>query len=104
RAVPSIAIGVVVLGLAGTVASGTWIAGVPELVRDVLHRGAGGFSILMVGYATGSIAAGAILARYPIRNKARASILAWIVYLPAYLMFALGTSLQVAIVAALLSG
>jgi len=28
---------------------GTWIAGVPTLVRDHLHGGAGAFSIVMVG-------------------------------------------------------
>jgi MFS family permease len=104
RPLPAIAIGTVVLGLAVTVSSGTWIAGVPYLIRDVLHRGAGGFSIVMVGYAVGSVAAGAILARYAIENKARASMLAWIVYLPGYAMFAVGGSLPIAIAGAFLSG
>ncbi len=53
RPLPAIAIATIVLGLTVTVSSGTWIAGVPDLVRDVLHRGAGGFSIVMVGYAVG---------------------------------------------------
>ena len=103
RPLPSIAIGTIVVGLAVTVSSGTWIAGVPDLVRLELHRGAGGFSIVMVGYALGSVAAGALLARFPIANKARASMLAWITYLPAYAMFALATSLPLAIAGAFLS-
>jgi len=45
---------VIVLGGAQTISSGTWIAGVPEMVRSELHGGAGGYSILMVGYAAGS--------------------------------------------------
>ncbi len=48
--------------------------------------------------------AGAILARFAIANKARASMLAWAVYLPAYAMFALASSLPIAIAGALLSG
>jgi MFS family permease len=101
---PALAIGTVVVGLAVTVSSGTWIAGVPDLIRDVLRRGAGGFSIVMVGYAIGSVAAGAILARFAIANKARASMLAWIIYLPGYAMFALATSLPMAIAGAFFSG
>lgn len=104
RPIPALASGVVVLGLAVTISAGTWIAGVPELVRSVLHRGAGGFSIVMVGYAIGSVAAGTLLARYPARNKARASLLCWTVYLPAYGLFALGTTLPAAVAAAFLSG
>jgi MFS family permease len=104
RPLPAIAIGTIVLGLAVTVSSGTWIAGVPDLIRVALHRGAGGFSIVMVGYALGSVAAGALLARFPISNKARASMLAWIFYLPAYAMLAVASSLPIAIAGAFLSG
>ncbi len=104
RPLPALAIGTVVVGLAVTVSSGTWIAGVPDLIRDVLRRGAGGFSIVMVGYAIGSVGAGAILARFPIANKARASMLAWMVYLPAYAMFAFATSLPIAVAGAFLAG
>jgi MFS family permease len=104
RPLPAISIGTVVVGFAVTLSSGTWIAGVPDLIRVVLHRGAGGFSIVMVGYAIGSVGAGAVLARFPIENKARASMLAWTVYLPAYAMFALATSLPMAIAGAFLSG
>ena len=42
-----------------TISAGTWIGGVPTLVRDSLHHGAGGFSIVMVGYALGAIVSGA---------------------------------------------
>lgn len=104
RPLPALAVSVVVLGLAQTVSAGVWIAGVPELVRTSLHRDAGGFSLVMVGHALGSIAAGVVLARYPVRNKARTSLLAWVLYLPAYGMFAVTTSLQGAIAAALLAG
>jgi MFS family permease len=104
RPLPAIIVGTIVLGLAVTFSSGTWIAGVPDLIRDVLHRGAGGFSIVMVGYALGSVVVGTVLARFPIEHKARASMLAWIVYLPAYAMFALATSLPIAITGAFLSG
>src|SRR5262249_22803372 len=70
------------------------------LVRDTLHHGAGGFSLVMVGYAAGAIVSGAILARLPIRRKARASMIAWVTYLPGYGLVALATSLPVAIVGA----
>jgi DHA3 family macrolide efflux protein-like MFS transporter len=101
---PAIAIGVVVLGVGMTVSAGTWIAGVPDLVHDVLHGDAGGFSIVMVGYAIGAIAIGAVLTRFPIANKAGASMLAWTIFLPGYAMFALATSLPMAIAGAFLSG
>lgn len=103
RLTPALGLTVIVLGLAMTISSGTWIAGVPELVRTVLHRGAGGYSIVMVGYAVGSVAAGAALVRYPIRNKARASMLAWTLYLFAYGLFAFGTSLTIAVAGAILA-
>jgi len=79
---PGIAAGVVVLGVAVTISAGTWIGGVPTLVRDTLHHGAGGFAIVCVGYAAGSIAGGIALARRPVRNKTRARLLAWTLYLP----------------------
>jgi len=104
RPMPTLAVSVVVLGLAMTLSAGVWITGVPELVRTKLQRDAGGFSLVMVGYAVGSITAGGVLARYPVRNKARASLLAWILYLPAYGLFAVTTSLQVAIAGALVAG
>jgi MFS transporter, DHA3 family, macrolide efflux protein len=97
---PLLAAGVVALGLAVTITSGSWIGGVPELVRDTLHHGAGGFSIVMVGYAAGSIVSGAVLARVPIRRKARASLLAWAMYLPGYGLMALAGSLPVAVAGA----
>jgi DHA3 family macrolide efflux protein-like MFS transporter len=104
RPLPALAVAVMVLGLAQTVASGTWIAGVPELVRSQLHHEAGGFSLLMVGHAVGSVAAGMLLARWPIRHRARASMLPWLMYLPSYAAFALSGSLPVAIAAAALAG
>lgn len=95
-----LAAAVVGLGVAVTITSGTWIAGVPTLVRDTLHHGAGGFSIVMTGYAAGSILSGLLLARIPIRRKARASLIAWAMYLPGYGLLALAGSLPLAIAGA----
>jgi DHA3 family macrolide efflux protein-like MFS transporter len=97
---PALAAGVAALGLAVTITAGTWIGGVPTLVRDTLHHGAGGFSIVMVGYAAGSIASGVLLARIPVRRKARASMLAWVMYLPGYGLIAFAHSLAPAIAGA----
>jgi Transmembrane secretion effector len=97
---PMLAAGVLALGVAVTITAGTWIGGVPTLVRDTLHHGAGGFSIVMAGYAAGSIASGVVLARLPIRHKARASMLAWVMYLPGYGLVAAATSLPLAVAGA----
>jgi DHA3 family macrolide efflux protein-like MFS transporter len=104
RPMPLLAAGVIALGVAVTITAGTWIAGVPTLVRDTLHHGAGAFSLIMVGYAAGSILSGAALARIPIRRKARASMLAWTMYLPGYGLVALATSLPWAIAGAFFAG
>jgi hypothetical protein len=101
---PLLAGGVVALGVAVTITSGSWISGVPTLIRDELHHGAGGFSIVMVGYAAGSIVAGLLLARFAIRRKARASLLAWTLYLPGYGLVALAHSLSFAIAGAFFAG
>lgn len=101
---PALAVAVVVLGVAVTLSSGTWIVGVPELVRSTLGRGAGSFSLVAAAYALGSICAGTALARWPIRRKARASMLAWTLYLPAYALFALAGSLGVALAGGFVAG
>ncbi len=95
---------VVTFAVAMTITTGCWIAGVPTLVERSLHQGAGGFSIVMIGFAVGSIAVGATLARMPVRRKARASMLAWVIDLPAYLMLAVARSVPVAFGAAVFSG
>ena len=100
----ALAASVVVLGIAVTISSGTWIVGVPELVRSTLGLGAGSFSLVAASYALGSICAGAALARFPVRHKAKASMLAWTLYLPSYLLFALAGSLEVALAAGLVAG
>ena len=69
---PMLAGSVAVLAVAVTLSSGTWIVGVPELVRSTLDRGAGSFSLVAASYALGSICAGAFLARRPVKRKARA--------------------------------
>jgi MFS transporter, DHA3 family, macrolide efflux protein len=93
---PALAAGVVALGAAVTITAGTWIGGMPTFVRDELHRGAGGFSLIMVGYAVGSIVCGVLLARVHVRRKARASLLAWVAYVPGYGLIALAHSLPLA--------
>jgi hypothetical protein len=101
---PWLAASVAALGVAVTLSAGTWIVGVPQLVRHALHGGAGRFSLLVVGYALGSIASGAVLARWPVRRKARASLLAWCAYLPAYGLLAFAHSLAPALAGALAAG
>jgi len=100
RPYPMLAAAVIALGVAVTITAGTWIAGVPTFVRDTLQHGAGGFSIIMAGYAAGSIVAGVVLARVRIRNKARAALLAWSMYLPGYGLLALAGSLPLAVAGA----
>jgi MFS transporter, DHA3 family, macrolide efflux protein len=95
---------VITFAVAMTITTGSWIAGVPTLVRDSLHEGAGGFAVVMIGFAIGSIAVGAALARVPIRRKARASMLAWVIDLPAYMLLALAGSVPLAVAAAVGTG
>jgi Transmembrane secretion effector len=92
------------LGVAVTISSGTWIVGVPELVRRGLDGGAGRFALLIVAYSLGSIGTGAFLARHPVAHKARASLVAWCAYLPAYLLLATAHSLGPALAGALVAG
>jgi MFS transporter, DHA3 family, macrolide efflux protein len=101
---PTLAAAVLVLGIAVTISSGTWIVGVPELVRSDLDRGAGAFSIVVAAYAVGAIAAGVVLARRPVRRKALASLLAWSLYLPAYGLFAVAGSVGVALAGSFAAG
>lgn len=95
---------IVCLGIAVTISAGTWIVGIPQLVRHGLHGGAERFSLLIVAYALGSIGAGVVLARRPVAHKARASLLAWCGYAPAYLLLALADSLGPALAGALAAG
>jgi MFS transporter, DHA3 family, macrolide efflux protein len=100
RVRPFLAAAVVALGLAVTIAAGTWIAGVPQLVSENLDRAAGGFALVMTGYALGAIAAGALLTRRPVRRKALGSLVAWSFYLPAYLVIGFAGSVEVAMAGA----
>ena len=101
---PWLAAAVAALGLAVTISAGTWIVGVPQLVRHGLHGGAARFSLLVVAYALGSIGAGVLLARRPVRHKARASLFAWCAYLPAYALLAFAHSLGPAFAGAIAAG
>jgi len=103
RLLPTLAVGVIALGVAVTISAGTWIGGVPTFVRDHLHEGAGAFSIVMVGYAAGAILSGALLARRPVHRKALASLAAWTLYLPAYGLIALGGSLWATVAGAFIA-
>jgi MFS family permease len=100
----ALATAVVTSAVAMTITTGCWIAGVPTLVRHSLHEGAGGFAIVMIGFAIGSIGVGILLARLPVRRKARASMLAWVIALPAYLLLAVAGSVSVAVGAAVGTG
>jgi MFS family permease len=104
RPLPMLAAAIAAIGLAVTVTAGTWIAGVPQLVRESLGEGAAGFSLVMVGYALGAIAAGVALARRPVRRKALGSLFAWCLYLPAYALLALAGSVPVAAAGAFFAG
>jgi DHA3 family macrolide efflux protein-like MFS transporter len=99
RPLPALAAAVGVLAVAVTISSGTWIVGVPELVRSELGRGAATFSLVAAAYALGSITAAAALVHFPVRRKARGSIVAWSLYLPGYALFALAGSIGVALLA-----
>jgi hypothetical protein len=101
---PRLAIAVAVFGLAVTISSGTWIVGVPELVRSTLGRGAGSFSLVAAFYALGSIAAGVVLTRRMVAQKSLGSILALVLYLPAYGLFALADAVPLALAGSLLAG
>ena len=101
---PWLAAAVIALGVAVTISSGTWIVGVPQLVRHGLGGGAGSFSILIAAYALGSIAACAFLARRRVQRKALGSLLAWCGYLPAYSLLAFAHSLGPALLGALAAG
>jgi len=100
----ALSLAVATFAVAMTITTGSWIAGVPTLVRDTLHAGAGGFSVVMIGFAGGSIAVGALLARLPVHAKARASMLAWLAFLPAYGLIAAAGSLPLLVAAAVGTG
>jgi len=95
---------VVCFGVAMTITTGSWIAGVPAFIRDNLHRGAGGFSIVMIGFSAGAIVVGVAVARTHVHAKARTSMLAWLVYLPAYGLIAAAHSVPLLVAAALGTG
>ena len=101
---PMLAAAVGVFAVAVTISSGTWIVGVPELVRTELGRGAATFSLVAAAYALGSITAGLALTRVTIRRKALGSIVAWSAYLPGYLLFAVAGSVGVALAAGVCVG
>lgn len=104
RLLPMLAAAVGVLAVTVTISSGTWIVGVPELLRSDLGRGAAAFSLVAAGYALGSIIAGMVLVRVAVRRKALGSILAWLAYLPGYALFAVAGSVGIAVAGAVLVG
>jgi len=93
-----------VLGVALTISEGTWMVGVPELARTSLGADVGAFSLVMAGWAVGSITAAGVLARRPVRRKALGSMLAWTLQFPAYVLLALAGGLPLAIVGAIGTG
>jgi hypothetical protein len=101
---PSLMVAVIALGVGVTISAGTWIVGVPQLVRDSLGLGPGSFSLVGAGYACGAVAAGAVLTRVPVRSKSRLTLWLWIFYAACYALFAVAHSLTAAIVAGAISG
>jgi hypothetical protein len=104
RPQPALAVAIATVGLGVTVSSGTWIVGVPQLVRESLGRGAGSFSLLAASYAVGSVLVGLLLARVHVRRKERASFISWSAYLPGYGLFAVTQSLPPALLGAAFDG
>ena len=104
RTLPLLAIAVIVFAVEITLVEGSWIGGVPKFVGDTLHRGAGAFSLMMIAYGIGSIASGAVLSRVEVARKARTSMLAWVLYLPAFGMLAAASSLPLALGGAFVAG
>ncbi len=99
-----LAAAVVVFAVEITLVEGSWIGGVPKLVANTLHHGAGGFSAMMIAYGLGGVASGAALTRVPVRRKALTSMVAWVTYLPAFGLMATAPSLSVALVGAFCAG
>jgi MFS family permease len=104
RATPVLAIAVVVFAVEITLVEGSWIGGVPKFIGETLGRGAGAFSLMMIGYGLGSIASGVLLARVEVAHKARVSMLVWVAYLPAFALIAAAHSLPPAVVGAFVAG
>ena len=100
----ALAIGVVVLGVAVTISSGTWMVGVPQLVRKSLDLGAGSFSLVAGAYALGAVASGAVLSRIRVRHKVRVGLVLWTGYAAGYALFALAHSLPPALLAGAIMG
>jgi hypothetical protein len=100
----TLSLAVIVFAVAMTITTGAWIAGVPTLIRDDLDHGPAGFSLVMVGFAAGSIGTGIVLTRLGVRSKAQASMLAWAIFLPAYGLIAVAGSLPLVAAAAIGTG
>jgi MFS family permease len=100
----ALAIGVIVLGVAVTISSGTWMVGVPQLVRKTLDLGAGSFSLVAGAYAVGAAASGAVLSRIRVHHKVRLGLLLWTGYAAGYALFALAGSLPPALLAGAIMG
>jgi hypothetical protein len=100
----ALAIGVVVLGVAVTISSGTWMVGVPQLVRKSLDLGAGSFSLVAGAYAVGAVASGAVLSRIHVQHKVRLGLILWTGYAAGYGLFALAHTLPPALAAGAIMG
>ncbi len=100
----ALTIGVLVLAVGVTVGSGTWMVGVPQLVRKTLDLGPGSFSLVAAAYAVGAVTAGALLSRIAVRHKVRLSLFLWLGYAVGYTLFALADSLPPALAAGVVTG
>lgn len=104
RARPLLALAIGGLCVAGTLGSGSWIAGLPDLIKNGLGSDASGFSITMSAYAVGALAGAAALGKLKVQHKARASLLCWGIELPGFLLFACAKQLPWAMLGAALVG
>jgi len=104
RPQPALAAAIATVGVGVTISSGTWIVGVPQLVRESLDRGAGSFSLIAAAYAVGSVFVGVLLTRVHVRRKEAVSFASWSAYLPGYGLFAVTRSLPPALAGAAFDG
>jgi hypothetical protein len=101
---PVLAVAVAAVAVGMTISSGTWMVGVPQLVRSSLGLGAGSFAAVAAGYAVGAVIAGIVLSQVEVKQKARTSFILWIPYAAAYTLFAVAHSLATAVLAGACSG
>jgi hypothetical protein len=97
-------IAIAMLALGTAIMTGVWTVGVAELAHGRLGRGAAGLSLLLTATALGTILAGALLARRPLRLPVRRSCAAWALLLPGYVLLGSTGSLPLALLGTFVVG